>query len=115
MSEQQSEGTGEGNGAAAPKGRKVGAKAIIEQAYEDAREVIEQVAPTLIAGVEATEGSERASISLTLTYNPGGERSKARFEVTGKATISAKGFSHEMVIHEARSGEKQLKMFQVGA
>lgn len=105
----------EGDGAEAPTGRKLGAKAIIEALKDDACEMIDQVAPTIIAGVENTEGAERAQIAITASYNPGGERSKARFDVSGKATIPAVGATHEMVIHETRDGAKQLKMFQPSA
>lgn len=90
-------------------------KQLVEQLKEDVCEMIDQCAPVILNGVVVTDGSERASISLTASFNPGGKSSKARFDVDGKATVPAKGATHQVVIHETRSGEKQLKMFAPNA
>lgn len=94
------------------KSRMLTRKQAIAQLQEDVALLVERLAPIVFDGADETEGSEKASIKLSIDYNPGGKSSKSRFDVTGKASIPARGFEREAVIHTTRGGESQLRMFQ---
>ena len=95
----------------APRGKKLSSKGLVGALKGDVCEILDQLGPAVIAAVQATSGGERTTITVTATYNPGGERSRARFDVTGRATIPAAGTSHVAVIEDTKDGA-QLKMFE---
>ncbi len=112
MAEDEGKGNSKGNSNAEPQGKKVAGKKLVEALAADVVELIGKLAPTVITGVEATSGVERATITLNAVFCPGGERSKSRFEVSGSAKIPAVGTSHTALFERTKEGATQLKMFE---
>jgi hypothetical protein len=80
---------------------------LVEQLEYQVRAIVVQLAPQIVSAAENTRGTEKASATITITYNPGGEKSDARFDVGGKASIPAIGSSRTVAIEDS-----QLKMFE---
>lgn len=74
-----------------------------------------RLTPILINAITQTQGTEGATLAITIAYKPGGAQSRSRLAVTGKVTIPGGGFEHEVAIRAGDGDDpNQLVLFTDG-
>lgn len=78
----------------------------------DAGDLISRQLPDLIAAVEKTKGSEKATLTLTIAYVPGSAGTKSRIETKCKLATPGGGVANIVVLTQKSGGGLQLEMFE---
>lgn len=78
-----------------------------QQLKDDLAKQVDRLYDAFIGGVNATGGSESASIDFKAAFHPGGEKSHSRFEVTAAAKIKTPTIDHEAAMQDG-----QIRMFE---
>ncbi len=95
-----------------PKGKKLSAAKSIALLADNAKTMVEDLAPAMISGVESTDGSDTATLTVTIKYHPASSGASARFDVGGKISVPGVGFSHKAAFKDRGENEDpQLALF----
>jgi hypothetical protein len=85
----------------------------IEQLKNDAADVIDELAPTMYSAVGKTLGTAKSSITIVIAYNPGGQASDSRLDVSGKLTIPGSTVGRLVsIVRQGEDGDAQIEMFE---
>ncbi len=84
-----------------------------DQVESDFGVLSRRLVPILVNAVTQTQGTEGATMTVNVTFKPGGAKSLSRLDVSGKVSIPGGGFTHEVVIQKGagKSDPNQLVLF----
>jgi hypothetical protein len=85
----------------------------IEQLKADACEVIDELLPTLYSAVGRTLGMAKSSIKIAIAYNPGGQNSDSRLDVSGMLSMPGSTVGRQVsIVRQGEDGPAQIEMFE---